>query len=65
MTETDLLILEVPFSQQLHRTSKGEYLIRSNDGNRAIEPHEIATIQARKRINCLRSENLGIAIRKY
>jgi len=48
VTETDLLILEVPFSQQLHRTSKGEYLIRSNDGNRAIEPHEIATIQAEK-----------------
>jgi ATP-dependent DNA helicase RecG len=46
--ETDLLILEIPFSQQLHRTSKGEYLIRSNDRNRAIEPHEIATIQAEK-----------------
>jgi len=46
--QTDLLILEVPFSQQLHRTSKGEYLIRSNDGNRAVEPHEIATIQAEK-----------------
>ena len=28
--------------------SKGEYLVRSNDGNRAIEPHEIATIQAEK-----------------
>ena len=45
---TDLLLLEIPFSQQLHRTSKGEYLVRSNDGNRAIEPHEIATIQAEK-----------------
>jgi predicted HTH transcriptional regulator len=45
---TDLLVLEIPFSQQMHRTSKGEYLIRSNDGNRAIEPHEIATIQAEK-----------------
>lgn len=44
----DLLLLEAPFSQQLHRTSKGEYLVRSNDGNRAIEPHEIATIQAEK-----------------
>ncbi len=43
-----ILILEIPFSVQLHRTSKGEYLIRSNDGNRAIEPHEIATIQAEK-----------------
>ena len=45
---TDLLVLEIPFSPQMHRTSKGEYLIRCNDGNRAIEPHEIATIQAEK-----------------
>ena len=44
----NLLILEIPFSSQLHRTSKGEYLIRSNDGNRVIETHEIATIQAEK-----------------
>ncbi len=46
--EQDLLLLEIPFSNQLHRTSKGEYLIRSNDGNKAIESHEIATIQAEK-----------------
>lgn len=45
---TDLLILEVPFSTQLHRTSRGEMLTRSNDGNRPIEPYEIATIQAEK-----------------
>jgi len=45
---TDLLLLEIPFSKQLHRTSKGEYFVRSNDGNRAIEPHEIATIQSEK-----------------
>ena len=45
---TDLLVLEIPFSPQMHRTSKGEYLIRCNDGNRAIEPHEIATIQSEK-----------------
>ena len=45
---TDLLVLEIPFSTQMHRTSKGEYLIRNNDGNRPIEPHEIATIQAEK-----------------
>lgn len=45
---TDLLVLEIPFSSQMHRTSKGEYLIRNNDGNRPIEPHEIATIQAEK-----------------
>ncbi len=44
----DILVLEIPFSQQLHRTSKGEYLVRCNDGNRYIEPHEIATIQAEK-----------------
>ena len=45
---TELLVLEIPFSPQMHRTSKGEYLIRCNDGNRAIEPHEIATIQSEK-----------------
>jgi len=43
-----ILVLEIPFSAQMHRTSKGEYLIRSNDGNRAIDPHEIVTIQAEK-----------------
>ncbi len=45
---TTLLILEVPFTTQLHRTTKSEYLIRSNDGNRAIETYEMATIQAEK-----------------
>jgi predicted HTH transcriptional regulator len=48
VNDQDILVLEIPFSSQMHRTSKGEYLIRSNDGNRAIEPHEIATIQAEK-----------------
>lgn len=48
VNDTDLLVLEIPFSTQMHRTSKGEYLIRNNDGNRPIEPHEIATIQAEK-----------------
>ena len=46
--DNEVLVLEIPFSQQMHRTSKSEYLIRSNDGNRAIEPHEIATIQSEK-----------------
>jgi ATP-dependent DNA helicase RecG len=46
--ETEVLVLEIPFSPQLHRTGKGEYFIRSNDGNRAIEPYEIATIQSEK-----------------
>jgi len=50
VNNTELVILEIPFSQQLHRTSKGEYLIRSNDGNRAIEPHELATIQSEKNL---------------
>ena len=44
----DLLVLEIPFSAQLHRTSRGEFLIRSNDGNRAIEPYEMATIMSEK-----------------
>lgn len=44
----DLLLLEIPFSEQLHRTSKGEFLIRSNNGNRPIEPYEMATIQSEK-----------------
>lgn len=44
----EILVLEVPFSTQLHRTSKSEYLIRSNDGNRPIETYEMATVQAEK-----------------
>lgn len=48
--KVDLLVLEIPFTKQLHRTSKGEYLIRSNDGNRAIEPHEISTILSEKEL---------------
>lgn len=46
--DTDLLVLEIPFTTQLHRTSKGEYPIRSNDGNRMIEAYEMTTIQAEK-----------------
>ena len=45
-----LLVLEIPFSTQMHRTSKGEYLIRSNDGNRSIEPYEMATIMSEKNL---------------
>lgn len=48
INNSEVLVLEIPFSSQMHRTSKGEYLIRSNDGNRAIEPYEIATIQSEK-----------------
>ncbi|MFE3872496.1 RNA-binding domain-containing protein [Flavobacterium sp. ZS1P70] len=48
INNSEVLVLEIPFSPQMHRTSKGEYLIRSNDGNRAIEPYEIATIQSEK-----------------
>ena len=48
VNSTKLLVLEIPFSPQMHRTSKGEYLIRSNDGNRAIEPYEMSTILSEK-----------------
>lgn len=44
----DLLLLEIPFANQMHRTSRGEFLIRSNDGNRPIEPYEMSTILAEK-----------------
>lgn len=44
----EILVLEVPFTTQLHRTSKSEYLIRSNDGNRPIETYEMPTVQAEK-----------------
>lgn len=44
----DLLVLEIPFSSQLHRTSKGEFLVRSNNGNRPIEPYEMSTIMSEK-----------------
>lgn len=44
----DLLVLEIPFSNQLHRTSRGEFLVRCNNDNRAIDPCEMATIQAEK-----------------
>lgn len=59
--QTDLLVLEIPFSKQLHRTSKSEYLIRSNDGNRAIEPHELNTIQAEKEL-IVYDQKYGISI---
>ncbi|MBP6197890.1 MAG: putative DNA binding domain-containing protein [Fermentimonas sp.] len=45
---TKLLVLEIPFSMQMHSTSRGEYLIRSNNGNKPIEPHEMATIMSEK-----------------
>lgn len=44
-----LLVLEIPFANELHCTSKGEYLIRNFDGNKIIEPHEMATILADKK----------------
>lgn len=44
----ELVVLEIPFSNQLHCTTRGEYLIRSNDGNRTIEPHEMETILSEK-----------------
>ena len=47
---TQLLVLEIPFSRQMHCTSRGEYLIRSNNGNKTIEPHEMVTIMAEKNL---------------
>ncbi len=47
---TKLLVLEIPFSLQVHSTSRGEYLIRSNNGNKIIEPHEMATIMSEKNL---------------
>lgn len=44
----DLLVLEIPFTPFLCSTTKGEYLIRSNNGNRAIQPNEMATILSEK-----------------
>ena len=48
---TKLLVLEIPFSMQMHSTSRGEYLVRSNNGNKIIEPHEMATIMSREDVN--------------
>lgn len=44
----DLLVLEIPFTTDLYSTTKGEYLIRSNNGNRAIQPNEMVTILGEK-----------------
>ncbi|MCD8291269.1 MAG: putative DNA binding domain-containing protein [Prevotella sp.] len=48
--EVPLLILEIPFSRQMHSTSRGEYLVRSNNGNKIIEPHEMAAIMSEKNL---------------
>lgn len=45
---TELLVLEIPFTMELYCTTKGEYLIRSNNGNRAIQPNEMATVMSEK-----------------
>lgn len=44
----DILVLEIPFTPFLCSTTKGEYLIRSNNGNRAIQPNEMSTILSEK-----------------
>lgn len=44
----DLLLLEIPFTSFLASTTKGEYLIRSNNGNRAIQPNEMPTLLSEK-----------------
>lgn len=43
-----ILLLEIPFTPDLYSTTKGEYLVRSNNGNRAIQPNEMATILSEK-----------------
>lgn len=48
VSDTNLLVLEIPFSMQIHCTTKGEYIIRCNNGNRPIQPHEMATIMSEK-----------------
>lgn len=47
---TDILVVEIPFSRQLHCTTKGEYLIRNWDGNKAILPHEMAVVMSEKNL---------------
>jgi ATP-dependent DNA helicase RecG len=47
---TEIAILEIPFSEQLHCTSQGVYVIRNFDGNRLIEPHEMIVVQAEKNL---------------
>jgi len=46
--DVTLLVLEIPFSRELHCTSKGEYLIRNFNGNKVLEPHELVTVLAEK-----------------
>lgn len=43
-----LLVLEIPFTPFLHCTTRGEYLIRCNNGNRAIQPNEMPIILSEK-----------------
>lgn len=47
---TYLGVLEIPFSEQLHCTSQGQYIVRNFDGNRIIEPHEMIVVQAEKQL---------------
>ncbi len=46
----EIIILEIPFSEQLHCTSQGLYVIRNYDGNKIIEPHEMVTVQSQKNL---------------
>jgi ATP-dependent DNA helicase RecG len=47
--KTNLLLIEIPFTKELHCTSKGEYLIRNFNGNKVLEPHEIITALSQKK----------------
>ena len=48
VNDTDLVVIEIPFSSQICSTSKGEYLIRDGNRNRPIAPHEMLTLASEK-----------------
>ena len=48
VNDTDLVVVEIPFSSQICSTSKGEYLIRDGNRNRPIAPHEMLTLASEK-----------------
>lgn len=46
--DTKILVIEIPFTNELYCTSKGEYLIRNFDGNKTLEPHELVMVMSEK-----------------
>lgn len=45
---TTLLVIEIPFTNYVHSTTKGEYLVRNFDGNRPISPLDMTTLMGEK-----------------